>query len=81
MAEDLRSERYQRLRETLKAHRRRAGLTQAALSTRLGKPQSFIAKIETGERRVETFDLVDIYVALGLDTQTLASDLQAVRRP
>ena len=43
---------YGRLRERLKAARVEAGLTQAQVAHLVGKPQSFISKIEVGERGV-----------------------------
>ena len=43
---------YGRLRERLKAARIEAGLTQAQVGHLVGKPQSFISKIESGERGV-----------------------------
>lgn len=47
--------------------RRSAGLTQAELASRLGKPQSFVSKIENGERRVDLIELVAILRAMSLN--------------
>ncbi len=44
---------YGRLRERLKAARVEAGLTQAQVAHLVGRPQSFVSKIEVGERRVD----------------------------
>jgi transcriptional regulator with XRE-family HTH domain len=48
---------YNRFLERLKAARRRAGLTQAEVAQRLGRPQSFVSKCESGERRVDVIEL------------------------
>lgn len=45
---------------------RQAGLTQRDLAERLGKPPSFVAKIETGERRLDLVEFVAIARALNL---------------
>ena len=47
--------------------RKRAGLTQADLAERLRKPQSFVAKYENGERRLDLIELVVIAQAIGTD--------------
>ena len=47
------------------ALRLRAGLTQVQLAQRLGKPQSFIAKTETGVRPLRVVDLVNWSRACG----------------
>jgi transcriptional regulator with XRE-family HTH domain len=41
----------------LKEARKTAGLTQAEVARRLLKPQSFISKCESGERRVDYVEL------------------------
>ncbi|WP_141192661.1 helix-turn-helix domain-containing protein, partial [Enterobacter kobei] len=46
------SEEYQRVINALKKARKEKGITQAQLAEALGKPQSFIAKVESGERRL-----------------------------
>jgi len=58
---------YKRLRELLVRERKRAGLSQAALAAKLGKPQSYVSKCELGERRVDVMEFVEIADALGAD--------------
>jgi transcriptional regulator with XRE-family HTH domain len=41
----------------LRAARLEAGFTQIEAARRLGKPQTFISKIELGERRVDIVEL------------------------
>ena len=55
------------LRELLIAARDRAGLTQQKLAKRLGKPQSFVAKYEGGERRLDVIEFIVIARAIGAD--------------
>jgi transcriptional regulator with XRE-family HTH domain len=43
------------------------GMTQITLAEALGKPQSYVAKIEGGERRVDVFEFILIVEALGGD--------------
>lgn len=52
-----RSHAYVAFRRRLRAARSKAGLTQTEASRRLGKPQSFVSKCETGERRVDAVEL------------------------
>lgn len=51
--------RYERFLVKLKQARLDANLLQQEVATRLGKHQSFVSKIESGERRV---DLVELQV-------------------
>ncbi len=48
---------YERLRLKLKETRMGAGLTQAEVARMLGRTQSFVSKVETGERRVDFLEL------------------------
>jgi transcriptional regulator with XRE-family HTH domain len=47
--------------------RKAAGLTQHALARRLKKPQSFVAKYEGGERRLDVVEFIRISRALEAD--------------
>jgi len=40
--------------------RKSAGLTQQAVADVLGKPQSFVAKYENGERRLDVVEFIRI---------------------
>jgi len=44
---------YQEIIRRLKQARLKAGLTQADVARKLGRPQSFVSKIESGERRLD----------------------------
>jgi transcriptional regulator with XRE-family HTH domain len=51
----------------LVAERAKSGLTQVEVSSRLGKSQSFISKVELGERRIDVVELLDILACLEAD--------------
>ncbi len=51
------SEEYQRFLSRLKAARREARITQVEVAARLGRPQSYVSKCESGERRVDAIEL------------------------
>jgi transcriptional regulator with XRE-family HTH domain len=56
----------ERLLDLLREERERAGLTQVQLAKKLGVPQSFVSKVESGERRVDLVELQAICEALGI---------------
>ena len=66
MSTSLRSPRYQHLRELLISARRAAGLTQHEVAERLGRPQSFVAKYEGGERRLDVIEFIAVAEESGL---------------
>ena len=47
--------------------RKNAGLTQHELARRLKKPQSFVAKYEGGERRLDVVEFLTVCQAIGSD--------------
>lgn len=51
----------------LRALRRDKKLTQQALAKRLGRPQSFIAKVEAGARALDVPEWLEYLEALGAD--------------
>ncbi|WP_300162387.1 helix-turn-helix transcriptional regulator [Solidesulfovibrio sp.] len=59
------SRRYESLRALLFALRKEAGLRQAELAARLGCPQSFVSKYESGQRRLDLIEVEAICEALG----------------
>src|ERR1700709_594911 len=57
--------------------RKAAGLPQHAPALRLKKPQSFVAKYEGGERRLDVVEFIAIARALGADPLKLMVTLMA----
>lgn len=68
---------HQALAALLRRAREDAGLRQIDLAARLGRPQSFVAKYEAGERRLDLVELRAIAKALGIPLQTIVKQLDA----
>ncbi|MGE3935323.1 MAG: helix-turn-helix domain-containing protein [Rhodospirillaceae bacterium] len=51
----------------VRSRRIQRGLTQGELARALGKPQSFISKLETAERRLDFLEAVRLAQVLGFD--------------
>ena len=87
MQKSLKSAEYGRVIEILVAARHEAGIRQQALATKLRRPQSFIAKYEGGERRIDVIEFIAIARALGADPLKLFNEflaekpLKSPRRP
>lgn len=67
MSGSLHTDEYKRLCLKLKQARIDAGLTQKLLADKLGKPQSYVAKYELAERRLDVIEFADVCKALGLN--------------
>lgn len=67
---------YQSLLSKLVAARKVSGLTQQELADKLGRHQSFISKIETGERRMDVVEFLHISRAIGLDPCSIIIQLE-----
>lgn len=75
MPHALHSTAHQLLIARLRQARKAAGLRQAQVAARLGVPQSFVAKVEGGERRLDVIDFVRIAQAIEVDPATLIMQL------
>jgi transcriptional regulator with XRE-family HTH domain len=73
MSRSIHSRDYQVLRDLLVAQRKAQGLTQADVALRIGRPQSFVAKYEGGERRIDVVEFLTVAKALNADPQSLFS--------
>ena len=63
------------LRRLLVARREAAGLTQVELAAALRRPQSYVSKIERGERRLEVVEFLEYARALGASAEELIRSL------
>ncbi|MHB8406046.1 MAG: helix-turn-helix domain-containing protein [Gammaproteobacteria bacterium] len=77
MAKSLHTPEYKYFRSLLVAAREKSGLTQADVSAKLKRPQSFVAKYEGGERRLDVIEFLQVCSALGVDPRSILSKLQA----
>ncbi len=70
------SDEYQRVINALKKARKERGITQAQLAESLGKPQSFIAKVESGERRLDVVEFVYLARMIGVNTNEVLDSIK-----
>ncbi|MGO9452443.1 MAG: helix-turn-helix domain-containing protein [Candidatus Binataceae bacterium] len=59
MGRTLHSERYTHLLTRLREARREVKLTQEEVARRLRRPQSYVSKCESGERRIDVIELAE----------------------
>ncbi len=75
MPKSLRTPRHKHLQKVLTELRKSKGLTQADVAKKLRRPQSFVAKYEGGERRLDVVEFVDVVQALDGDPRELLTGL------
>jgi transcriptional regulator with XRE-family HTH domain len=81
MTRSLHSEPYARLLTVLVEERNNKELTQQVVADRLRKPQSYLAKIEGGERRLDVVEFIALSHALEINPKAFfARVLNAVER-
>ncbi len=71
MTKSIFSDSYILFRKLLLNERKKAGLTQTEVSSRLGKPQSYVYKYEKGERRLDVIEFLDIADAIGFNPHNI----------
>lgn len=76
MAKTIRSSGHEALRDALIAARKSAGLTQEQLATRLKQHQSFVARVESGERRIDVVELIVLARALETEAANLLAETE-----
>ncbi len=66
MSRTIHTPEYRALVQLLRQLRLQAGLRQRELAEILGRPQSYVSKYESGERRLDVVELRQICRALGI---------------
>ncbi|WP_353642536.1 helix-turn-helix transcriptional regulator [Mesorhizobium sp. WSM2239] len=57
--------------------RKANNLTQTQVAEKLGRPQSFVAKYEGGERRLDVVEFLEVTAALDADPCEILSKLRS----
>jgi transcriptional regulator with XRE-family HTH domain len=78
LATTLKSKRHRILIALLIERRKAAAMTQAQLADRLGKSRSFIARLESGHRRVYVVELLKLAEVLGFDAGKVVGKVRKV---
>lgn len=69
----------ERLLTLLRSVRLEAGLRQRDLADQLHRPQSYVSKYESGERRLDLFELSAICVAVGISLEEFVRRFEPVQ--
>lgn len=80
MPRTLRSPRQKALIAMLIEQRKKSGLTQAQLAKRLKRYQSFVATVESGQRRIDVVEFLEFAEAIGFDPINAIKKLRAAVR-
>jgi transcriptional regulator with XRE-family HTH domain len=70
----------EQLQALLRRVRADAGLTQTDVAQRLGQPQSFVSKYESGERRLDILELRQVCQAVGIPLHEFIRRLEEALR-
>jgi transcriptional regulator with XRE-family HTH domain len=74
----LNTPRHRALVALLVKKRMSAGMTQADLAERIGEYQSFIARLESGQRRIDVVEFLEFAEVLGFDPSRAISALKKI---
>ena len=66
---------YESLQKALIEARQSKGLTQTEIATHCGKPQSFVSKYESGERRLDVVEFLEVCQALGIKPNSILNKI------
>ena len=61
--------------------RQNAGLSQQQLAAKLFRPQSFVARLESGERRIDVVEFTVLARVIGFDKNEVLSIVEAATEP
>jgi transcriptional regulator with XRE-family HTH domain len=75
MPRSTRSPRHQALIQILTEKRIAAGMTQVDVALKLKRPQSFVSKYESGERRLDVIELIEVCEELGIKAVDVVATL------
>ena len=78
MEKSIYSKEYSLFLEQLRNAREEKGLTQSEVAERLGQTQSFVSKVERGERRIDIVELRAFCSAINVSLTTFIDHIEKV---
>jgi transcriptional regulator with XRE-family HTH domain len=79
LASGVHDPRYRELIDELRRARIARGASQADFGAEIGRRQQFVSKYESGERRLDVVEFVDIARALKLPFDRMLKEIQATK--
>lgn len=80
MLKTLGSKQHKALISILISKREATGLTQTQLADALGRYQSFIARLESGHRRVDVIEFLELSRILGFEAAPVIHTLEVINK-
>lgn len=77
MTRSVHTKRYQLFIKLLREAREKAGLTQQQVADALEQPQSYVAKYEKGERRLDVVEFLEVCEAIEISSNSILRKLSA----
>ena len=71
-----RNQQREKLQNLLKKIRQEKGILQVDLAEKLGVPQSFVSKYESGDRRLDILELRQVCKAIGISLEEFIQQLE-----
>ncbi|HAO35831.1 MAG TPA: XRE family transcriptional regulator [Hyphomonas sp.] len=81
MNKTLRTPAHRKLVQELRTARREAGLSQQQVAELLGVPQSYVAKIELGERRIDVIEFLQLVAAIDASWLEILGRVDSADKP
>lgn len=79
MEKTLGSKEHRALIDFLVQQRERLGMTQSGLADAIGEYQSFVARLESGQRRLDVVEFLRLAEVLQFDAKTVVEKLEKLR--
>lgn len=74
----IQTKRHKLLTSLISQFRKEAGLTQADVARALRRYQSYVANIESGQRRIDVVEFLDLAAAIGFDAREILHEIMKV---
>ena len=71
------SETYERFCQLLTEARKKSGLSQQEVADQLGRPQTYVSRCESGARRMDVVEFLEMADVIGLDPLALIKKLRS----